>query len=43
MGGACSTHGALRKSYVILTGRPEGKGTLDRRRRRWKYNIRIRS
>jgi len=27
--------------YKILVGRPEGKKTLRRPRRRWEYNIKI--
>jgi hypothetical protein len=40
MGGACSTDGEERGVYRVLVGKPEGKGTLGRPRRRWEDNIR---
>jgi hypothetical protein len=39
MGRECSTHGEKRNAYRILVGKPEGKRSLGRRRRRWKDNI----
>jgi hypothetical protein len=33
--------GEKRNAYRILVGKPEGKGPLGRRRRRWVYNIKI--
>jgi len=41
MGGKCSTHGEIGNVYKIYVGKPEGKGPLRRRRRRWEDNIRI--
>jgi hypothetical protein len=42
MGRACSTHGGERgNAYRILEGKPEGKRTLGRPRRRWEDNIKI--
>jgi hypothetical protein len=41
MGTACSTNDAKRNAYRILVGKPEGKKTLGRTRRRWVYNIKI--
>jgi hypothetical protein len=37
VGGACGTHGRgeERKVYKVLVGKPEGKRTLARPRRRW--------
>jgi hypothetical protein len=35
MGRACSTHGEIRNAYRILVGKPEGKRSLGRPRRRW--------
>jgi hypothetical protein len=40
MGGACSTNGEKRNSCRFLVGKPEGKRTLGRLRRRWLDNIR---
>jgi len=37
MGGACGAYGA----YRVLVGRPEGKRTLGRPRRRWGDNIKM--
>jgi hypothetical protein len=41
MGGACSTYGGKRGAYRILVGRPEGRRSLARPRRRWEDNIKI--
>jgi hypothetical protein len=39
MGRACSTNGGKRNEYRILVGKPEGKRSLARSRRRWVDNI----
>jgi hypothetical protein len=39
MGGACSTNGEKRNAYRL--GKPEGKRSLGRPRRRWVENIRM--
>jgi hypothetical protein len=41
MGGACSTNGEKRNAYRLLVGKPEGKRSLGRPRRRWVANIRM--
>jgi hypothetical protein len=41
MGWACSTYGERRVAYKVLTGKPEGKRPLGRRRRRWEGNIKM--
>jgi hypothetical protein len=42
MGGECSTYGGEEEhAYTLLVGRPGGKRTLGRPRRRWVYNIRV--
>jgi hypothetical protein len=41
MGGPCSTNGEKRNAYRSLMGKPEGKRTLGRPRRRWVDNIRM--
>jgi hypothetical protein len=41
MGRACSTNGETRNAYRILVGKPEGKRTLERPRRRWVNSIKI--
>jgi hypothetical protein len=41
MGRACSTNEAKRKACRILVGKPEGKRTLGRPRRRWVDNIKM--
>jgi hypothetical protein len=38
---ACSTNGEKRTAYRILVGKPEGKRSLGRPRRRWVYNIKM--
>jgi hypothetical protein len=40
MGDVCSM-GGMREAYKILAGKPEGKRSLGRPRRRWKDNIRM--
>jgi hypothetical protein len=40
MGGPCSTNGDKRKAYRLLVGKPEGKRSLRRSKRRWVDNIR---
>jgi hypothetical protein len=39
MGGTCSTNESMRNAYKILVGKPEGKRSLGRFRRRWEGNI----
>jgi hypothetical protein len=39
MGRACNANGAKRNAYRILVGKPEGKRSLRRPRRRWVNNI----
>jgi hypothetical protein len=39
MGRAFSTHGKKRNERRILVGKPEGKKTLGRARRRWENYI----
>jgi hypothetical protein len=42
LGGACSTHvGEMRSAYSISVGKPEGKMSLRRSRRRRDDNIRM--
>ena len=41
MGRACSQNEGSRSSFKILTGKPTGKRTLGRPRRRWEDNIRM--
>jgi len=41
MGGACSTHGERRGVYRALVGKPEGKRSLGRPRRRWEDIIKM--
>jgi hypothetical protein len=41
MGGASSTIGEERNAYRTLVGKPEGKRSLGRPRRRWVDNIRM--
>jgi hypothetical protein len=41
MGRPCSTNGEKRNAYRLFVGKPEGKRTLGRPRRRWEYNIRM--
>ena len=39
MGGACGAHGVGKGVHRVLVGKPEGKRSLGRPRRRWKDNI----
>jgi hypothetical protein len=41
MGRACSTHGEERNAYRILVGKPDGKKSLGRPRRRWEDSIKM--
>jgi hypothetical protein len=41
MGGSCSANGEKRNAYRLLVGKPEGKRSLGRPRRRWVNNIRM--
>jgi hypothetical protein len=41
MGRACSTNGEKRNAYRILVGRPDGKSSLGRPRRRWVDNFKM--
>jgi hypothetical protein len=41
VGWTCGTHGEGRGVYRVLVGRPEGKRTLGRPRRRWEDNIKM--
>jgi hypothetical protein len=41
MGMACSTNGEKRNAYRIFVGKPGGKRSLSRPRRKWLYNIKI--
>jgi hypothetical protein len=41
MGRTCSTNGEKRNGYRILMGKPEGKRSLGRPRRRWVDNIKV--
>ena len=39
MGGTCSTYGERKGVYRVLVGKPEGKRSLGRPRRKWGDNI----
>jgi hypothetical protein len=41
MGGVCSANGDERDVYRILAGKPEGKRSLVKPRRRWEDNVRM--
>jgi hypothetical protein len=41
MGRACSTNGEKGNAYRILVGKPEGKRSRGRPRRRWVDNIKM--
>jgi len=41
MGGACGSYGEARGVHRVLMGKPEGKRSLGRLRRRWKDNIKM--
>jgi hypothetical protein len=42
MGETCSKYGGEERCIRVLVGKPEGKRTFRRHRRRWKYNTSIR-
>jgi hypothetical protein len=41
MGGACSTHGEKRNACRNLVGKPEGKRSLGKPRRKWEDSIKM--
>jgi len=41
MGGACGAYGGRERVYRVLVGKPGGKRTLGRPRRRWEDNIKM--
>jgi hypothetical protein len=41
MSRGCSTNGGEEEAYRILLGKPEGKRSLGRPRRRWVDNIKM--
>jgi hypothetical protein len=41
MGTAYSMHGEKRDAYSVLWGKPEGKRSLERTRRRWEDNMEL--
>ena len=41
MGGACGAYGGGERVHRVLVGKPEGKRSLGRPRRRWEDNIKI--
>jgi len=41
VGGECSAYGERRGEYRVLVGKPEGKRTLGRPKRRWEDNIKM--
>jgi hypothetical protein len=41
VGGTCGTNGEKRKVYMLLVGKPEGKRSLGRPRRRWIDNSKM--
>jgi len=41
MGEACSTYGERTAAYRVFVGKPEGKRSLGRPRRRWDDNIKM--
>jgi hypothetical protein len=41
MGGVYSNMGDRKSAYRVLVGKLEGKGPLDRHRRRWEGNIKM--
>jgi hypothetical protein len=41
MGGACSTHGEMKNACKILVGKPEGKISHERPRRKREDNIKM--
>jgi hypothetical protein len=43
LAGHVARMGVKRNAYRILVGKPKGKRPLERIRRRWEYNIKIKS
>ena len=41
MGGACGAYGGGERVHRVLVGKPEGKRSLGRPRRRWEDNIKM--
>jgi hypothetical protein len=41
VGWTCGTYGVGERYFKVLVGRPEGKRTLGRPRRRWEDNIKM--
>ena len=41
MGGTCGAHGEGRGVHWVLVGKPDGKKTLRKPRRRWEDNIKM--
>jgi hypothetical protein len=41
LGGACSTYGAMRNAYRILTGTLEQKKPLGKTRHKWEDSIKM--
>jgi hypothetical protein len=41
MGGSCGAYGEKRGVHRVLVGKPEGKRSLERPRRRWEDNIKM--
>jgi len=41
MGGACGAYGGGERCARVLVGKPEGKRSLGRPRRRWEDNIKM--
>jgi len=41
MSGTCSTYGEEERFIQGFVGKPEGKRSLERPRRRWEYNIKM--
>jgi hypothetical protein len=41
VGGACGTYGRGEKRVRVLVGKPEGKRSLERPRRRWENGIKL--
>jgi hypothetical protein len=41
MGGTCSTNGEKRNAYRLLVGKPEGRRSLERPRRKWLDNVKM--
>jgi hypothetical protein len=41
MAEACGTYGVGERNMYFSVGKPEGKGQLERPRRRWENNVKI--